>query len=477
MVKFCLNVFPIRRIVLAVVLIFACAAQAFPAESVQQINDRGLAMMKAGNYAAAAEAFATARRVIPQDANLQRNLALAYNAWGVELAKESKFEQALERLETAHELLPTDKLVTANMTAMRINWATELMDNKKHDEAESQLVRADADAATDDQHREIAKRRAYNVYTTAEEALAKGNRERTRKLLAGALEIDPDCTHAQLKMAEMLYEEGDTASALEYWRAAAAIDPNIPGLSAMLEKAVREEAVEGNFDQRTSREFKVSYEGKVNEQTAGDAIKVLSRGLFQIRRDLRYDAKHPFAVVLYSRESYDIATAAPGWSSGLYDGKIRVPLKNEIDSKALTTTLRHELTHAVVIDLAGPKVPAWLNEGLAMYYERDIADRDARARADRRAIAKLIRNGEQVSVLTLPPSFTKITDTQQVERAYLLSRSFVQWLAARYRPWKLRELLVAIGANTPLGDAVKKVYGRDIETLEKLWLDSMTDAA
>ncbi len=31
--------------------------------------------------------------------------------------------------------------------------------------------------------------------------------------------------------------------------------------------------------------------------------------------------------MLYSPEQYRAATEAPGWSSGLYDGKIRVPLK------------------------------------------------------------------------------------------------------------------------------------------------------
>lgn len=472
MAIFCPNRIRIWRATIALILI-VCAANTVPAESVQQLNDRGLDLMKSGNYAAAAESFATARRILPQDANLQRNLALAYNAWGIELAKQTKYDQALERLQTAREILPAENLIASNMTAIRINWATELMDQKKHEDAETQLARANDDAASDDQRREIAKRRAYNVYTIAEELLAKGSRERGRQKLTDALEIDPDCTHAQVKLAEMLYEEGDTAMAIEYWRAAAAVDPNIPGLTEMIDKATREDSIESAFDNRSSRQFKVSYEGKVNEQAARDAMQILSRALYQIGRDLRYNSKRPFAVVLYNQDQYRAATEAPGWSSGLYDGKIRVPLKangsNEIDRRVLTTTLRHELTHAIVIELAGNKVPAWLNEGLAMYYEREAADRDPRAKADRLAILKMIGGDERISVLALPASFTKMTDSGRVERAYLLSRSFVQWTAERYRPYKFRDLLASLGAGMSIDDALVKVYGKNLETLEAIW--------
>lgn len=472
MVRFCPSRLRIWRSSILGVLLF-CAGYAVPAESVQQLNDRGLDQMKSGNYAAAAESFASARRILPQDANLQRNLALAYNAWGVELAKQSNYDQAIERLQTARQTLPGETLIASNMTAIRINWATELMDQKKHEDAETQLARANAEAANDDERREIAKRRAYNAYTIAEELLAKGSRERARQKLTDALDIDPDCIHAQIKLAEMLYEEGDTAMAIEYWRAAAAADPKIPGLADMIDKATRELSVESGFDNRSTRQFKVSYEGKVNEQTARAAMQILSRALYQIGRDLRYNSKRPFAVVLYSPDQYRAATEAPGWSSGLYDGKIRVPLKSngssEADRRALTTTLRHELTHAVVIELAGSKVPAWLNEGLAMYYEREPADRDPRAKADRLAILKMIGGGERISVIDLPASFTKMTDSAKVERAYLLSRSFVQWMAERYRPYKFRELLASLGAGTPIDDALIKVYGKNLDSLDTMW--------
>lgn len=472
MAQYCHSRVRILRSAVGLVLIFFSTITV-PAESVQQLNERGLTQMKSGNYAAAAESFASARRIVPEDANVQRNLAFAFNAWGVELAKQSRYDQALERLQTARDILPAETLIASNMTAIRINWATELMDQKKHEAAEKQLELAAASAANEDERREISKRRAYNVYTAAEGLLAKGSRERGRQKLIEALELDPDCIHAQVKLAEMLYEEGDTGMALEYWRAAAAVNPNIPGLSEMLDKAAREEAVESAFNHRSSRQFKVSYEGKVNEQAARDATQILNRAMYQIGRDLRYNSKRPFAVVLYSPDQYRAATEAPGWSSGLYDGKLRVPLKangsNEVDRRALTTTLRHELTHAVVIELAGTKVPAWLNEGLAMYYEREPADRDTRTKADRVAILKMIGGGERISIIDLPASFTKITDSGRVERAYLLSRSFVHWMAERYRPYKFRELLATLGTGASIDEALTKVYGKNLETLEATW--------
>ena len=77
-------------------------------------------------------------------------------------------------------------------------------------------------------------------------------------------------------------------------------------------------------------------------------------------------------VVLYRREEFARITGLSEWAGGSFDGTIRVPIAEERSlDPALSALLRHELVHAFVRAVAGEKVPAWLNEGLAQWLARD----------------------------------------------------------------------------------------------------------
>ncbi len=75
------------------------------------------------------------------------------------------------------------------------------------------------------------------------------------------------------------------------------------------------------------------------------------------------------AVILYrSEDELRARTKAPTWASGLYDGAaVRVPLVDRGDLGVSLATLRHEVMHAQLHAAVGC-MPAWFNEGLAMYF-------------------------------------------------------------------------------------------------------------
>jgi hypothetical protein len=142
------------------------------------------------------------------------------------------------------------------------------------------------------------------------------------------------------------------------------------------------------------------------------------------------------------------------------------------EEEQLELTLRHEFTHAIVRDLAGDDPPAWLNEGLATYYELDSRAREERDRQDRRRLAAMIDGGDIPSVSALPESFIGIRSAEKAARAYLIARGFTTWLAERWRPYRLRYLLAELGEGNTLEEALETVYGRDLADLERQWLDS-----
>lgn len=85
-------------------------------------------------------------------------------------------------------------------------------------------------------------------------------------------------------------------------------------------------------------------------------------------------------VVLYSGRSYFSLVSVPDWSSGLFDGKIRVSVEPDATRpEALAAVLAHELGHALIRNSSGDRAPAWFHEGLAQWSEgRRIPVRDVR---------------------------------------------------------------------------------------------------
>lgn len=74
-------------------------------------------------------------------------------------------------------------------------------------------------------------------------------------------------------------------------------------------------------------------------------------------------------AVLYSSRAYFSLVSVPDWSSGLYDGKIRVGVEPGEAPEALAAVLAHELAHARIRQACGGRAPLWFHEGLAQWCE------------------------------------------------------------------------------------------------------------
>ncbi len=129
--------------------------------------------------------------------------------------------------------------------------------------------------------------------------------------------------------------------------------------------------------------------------------------------------------------------AAPEWSGGLYDGRVRVLVDPERGADAqLRATLRHELTHAVLHSL-GARLPTWLHEGLA---QRAEGRSPARARESLRG--QVLR----VDAAALEGNWTLWTDRTRLEQAYALALSQVAWLDENFGPTAIPNLLTTARA-------------------------------
>jgi hypothetical protein len=130
-------------------------------------------------------------------------------------------------------------------------------------------------------------------------------------------------------------------------------------------------------------------------------------------------------------------------------------------------TIAHELTH-VVVGLATENpyadIPAWLNEGLAMYNEGDLRSGNAQA------LKKGIRENKLLSIRSL----TSMTgNPDEVNLFYGEVYSVVEFLLETYGKEKMSELLKVFKEGSLTDDALMGVYGFDQDELDAQWRESI----
>ena len=130
-------------------------------------------------------------------------------------------------------------------------------------------------------------------------------------------------------------------------------------------------------------------------------------------------------------------------------------------------TIAHELTHIVVgLATENPyaEIPAWLNEGLAMYNEGELREDNAEA------LEEGIRENRLISVRSL----TSITGKPaEVNLFYGEVYSVIDFLLKTYGKEKMSELLKVFKEGRLPDDALMEVYGFDQDELDAQWRESI----
>jgi len=130
--------------------------------------------------------------------------------------------------------------------------------------------------------------------------------------------------------------------------------------------------------------------------------------------------------------------------------------------------LPHELTHLLVHQVTFSPYsdpPPWLDEGLATYAEGEL-------RSDMKPLLqKAIAGDTLISVNSLSSSFP--ADPQQALLSYAESESIVSFLIKEYGRDKMLQLLESLRQGNSYNNALKQVYGFDIDGLDISWRASL----
>ena len=130
--------------------------------------------------------------------------------------------------------------------------------------------------------------------------------------------------------------------------------------------------------------------------------------------------------------------------------------------------LIHELAHLHISDLTFNcfgDLPTWLEEGLAMYAEGELAD------YQRKTLDDAIANNDLISLQSLNSSFP--ADHSGAHLSYVQSWSLVDFLIEEYRWRRMQRLLDVFSEGSTYEQAIERVYGMDLDELETAWLRSL----
>jgi tetratricopeptide (TPR) repeat protein len=249
-----------------------------------------------------------------------------------------------------------------------------------------------------------------------------------------AMERGANDAMAFIALGRVYRERGDREGAVAMFQRAKEIGAAGPGFEEMLGRLERELDAEWDFVEISTPHFRLSFAQGEDREAAHIVSSVLEDAYFAVGRKLDLFPETPTEVVLYASEDFHTVTQTPDWTGGVYDGRIKLPVRGiEAGGDLLQRTLRHEYGHVLITTLSQRLFP--------------LAD--------------------------LEPSFTRLP-ADRVQVAYAQSYLAVRRILKEYGERRLVQLLRHTGEGNPLGTAFESVLSVQIGDFESALIHDLT---
>ncbi len=187
--------------------------------------------------------------------------------------------------------------------------------------------------------------------------------------LKKALDVRPDFAYAAALLAPIAYSRGDLDLAIKSYERVIKIAPGSPEIYRRLQEWKKEAELHDSFASRPGVRFNVMFEGPAQKATADRVSAGLESAYSRVGAAMNQYPPEPITAILYTQEQFRDITKSPSWAAGAYDGRIRIPVLGALKQPGeLDRIVTHEYVHAL-IQATTPRLPNWLNEGLATYFE------------------------------------------------------------------------------------------------------------
>ncbi len=211
------------------------------------------------------------------------------------------------------------------------------------------------------------------------------------------------------------------------------------------------------------------YEG--SKSFAGQLLKSAVDAKARLEGDTGVVLDKPVSIYIYAnyQDLRGSIVAPEEWTGGVaYAGFNIISIgisTNNLDwgKSAVAHELGHLITHQVTISPYGSNIPPWLDEGLAMHAEGIQSD------SDKGALRKAVEDGTIATLKSLSSPFS--ADAKEAFYAYAESQSVIEYMASSFGKNKINDLLTQLNDGYSMDDALMKVYGFNLDGLDKGWMD------
>jgi hypothetical protein len=378
------------------------------------------------------------------------------NTSGIEAYQRGDYDTAVDLFERAMRAAPSEDVVRHNLCNALQGQANNFA--KAGDFGEATRILDDAIKVDPDNFAPLVQQGSYLLrLDRVPEAIRR---------LEEAIEIKPGELDAHEMLGRAYYEDNDIPSARAQWDYVLTMDPKRETLRELYEKAFREEAVEWDFNRKSSRHFNLSYPPGTPYPLRQRVLTILEGAYREVGSQLgRVYPEGPIQVIIYTAEDFSEATQLEAHVGAVYDGKIRVPVTdrqgNTIPDDELVRRLTHEYVHVVVRHVAGDKVPWWLNEGLAETLSKGLTPQD------QTMLQRLYANNAAFELGELEAHQLKRLDPESLRMAYVQSHATVAHMVSRYGTRIIPGLLEGLGTGQTMDEVIRMNTRRTYGALEQ----------
>ena len=277
-----------------------------------------------------------------------------------------------------------------------------------------------------------------------------------------AVRREPGLVEAHILLGQLYYLRQELDKAEASWKRALELAPTRQDLQQLLAKLSQEKRVEQGLARSDTHPFVVRYASGEIPVDLGELKEILREAHRRVGQSFGYFPDHSITILLYPEQDFLKVRNVSHEVTGLYDGKIRLPILSGRASRLLLeSTLWHEYTHAIVHDLSKGRCPMWLNEGLAELQESRIQAPDLRLARAAQAEGKLPAWDQLWSQQGYQP------DT--IHLNYQVSYWIAKYLVDRFGWSRMVGLLKRFDQGSSMPDALRAEYRADPVVLEKEW--------
>lgn len=310
---------------------------------------------------------------------------------------------------------------------------------------------------------------AIELYNQAVEFYEKKEYDLAQEALEDSLRHDSRNPFAHELLGDIAYFNQNLDDALRHYQTSYRIRVR-KELQEKILKVQKEKKLEGGLASYAEEHFLIKYGGEEKGLEGFELREFLRNSYREVGQDLGYFFKHKVVVLLYDEQEFRQLTGVPHWSSGLYDGKIRLPAYQQgFSQKEIQKIMRHELTHAFVSEVSKGRAPAWLNEGLAEYEEAKILPVDMRVFD----AAVKTRTLFPLPILFNQKELLKVKDPLEVALFYVESYKLVSYLVERYGLFQIKKMLQLFSQGRDTVEVVQEVLKISPLELEREWRASL----